>query len=178
MDKRLKRLLFYYICSALGVTFVLSGTIISHLYAASLAKTLSQFETLKIHQIKMKGAIKKIEKTTVEIGLIIPYSYKPEEMGERILTAIDSIKTRLRGVNITLGNFDRRENELFLPVTLTGVIDSYVVFVKEVGYLQSMISPVMLIDSVSMAKATTKEEVSYEIKGVMKIISRSKGGNI
>ncbi|MCX5830114.1 MAG: hypothetical protein NTV58_19260 [Deltaproteobacteria bacterium] len=176
----MKRLLIYYTLSALGVTFILSVTVLSHQYTASLAKTLSQFQALKINNVKMKGAIKEIEKTTARIDLLIPANYKTEEMEERILTAIDSIKTRMKGVNITLGTFDRKANELALPIALTGTIDDYAMFVNEISYLQSIVSPVMFIDNVSIAKGTseTRGEVSFEIKGAMKITSHPKGGKL
>lgn len=177
MDK-MKRLLIYYAASALCAVAIISGAILSDRYITSLSNTLNQFQTLQINNFKMKGATKEMGVTLSRVDSMIPASYKSEEMEGAILTLVDSIKSRMKGVNIMVGNFDRKENEVALPVTITGNMGDYAAFVNDLGYLQSMISPFLLIDSVSILKSfdETKEVVIFDIKGIIKIQSRGVDG--
>jgi hypothetical protein len=177
MDKKLKRLLIYYAVSAFFSTVSLAGAILSDRYITSLSNTLNQFQTLKINHFKMKGSLREMEATSSRVHSIIPSDYKPEEMEGAILTAVDSLKSRIKGVNIVIGNFDRKENEVSLPITMTGNMGDYIAFVNELGYLQSLISPFLFIDSVSIAKSSdeTREAIIFNIKGILKIQSRTTG---
>ena len=178
MDKKLKRLLIYYAVAAFCVTVTISGAVLSDYYITSLSNTLNQFQTLKINHIKMKSSIKEMEITSARIESMIPPNYKVEEMEGAILITIDSIRSRIKGADIVVGNFDRKENEVALPITLTGTIGDYTTFISDVGYLQSLTSPFMFINSVSISKssAESKETVDFDIRGVLKIQSRSTGG--
>ncbi|MCX5854963.1 MAG: hypothetical protein NTZ24_10450 [Deltaproteobacteria bacterium] len=178
MDKKLKRLLIYYVLSAFCATVLISGAILSDHYITSLSNTLNQFQTLKINHIKMKGSIKEMEITSEKIHSMVPPNYKVEEMEGAILMAVDSIRSRMKGTDMMVGNFDRKENEVALPITLKGAIGDYTTFISDIGYLQSLMSPFMFINSVSILKssAESKEAVNFDIRGVLKIQSRSTGG--
>ncbi len=178
MNNKLKRLLIYYTISALFATVSISGAILSDRYITSLSNTLNQFQTLKINHIKMKGAVKEMETTSAKVQSMIQPNYKVEEMEGAILIAVDSIKSRMKGADIMLGNFERKENEIALPVTITGAIRDYAAFINNLGYLQSLTSPFMFINSVSISKPSTetKEAVNFDIRGVLKIQSRITGG--
>jgi hypothetical protein len=178
MDKKLKRLLIYYAVSAFFATLLVSGAILSDRYIKSLSNTLNQFQTLKINFFKMKGTLREMESTSSRVQSIIPSDYKSDKMEGALLGAVDSIKSKMKGVNILIGNFDRKENEIALPVTITGNMTDYTMFVSDLDYLQSLISPFMLIDSVSIAKSSDdmKQAVVFNMKGVLKIQSRTTGG--
>jgi hypothetical protein len=126
----------------------------------------------------MKRAIKEMEITSARIESMIPPNYKVEEMEGAILITVDSIRSRIKGADIMVGNFDRKENKVALPITLTGAIGDYTTFISDIGYLQSLTSPFMFINSVSISKSSveSKEAVNFDIKGVLEIQSRSTGG--
>lgn len=178
MDGKLKRLLIFYGLSAFIATSLISGAILTNKYITSLSNTLNQFQTLKINYYKMRGAVREMEETSSRVQSIIPSDYKPEEMEGAVLAIVDSIKTRMKGVSIETGNFERKENEIILPITITGTVHEYAIFLQELRYLQSLISPFMFIETVSITKSLfeTKEVVVYNIKGILKIQSRTTGG--
>jgi hypothetical protein len=158
MDQRLKRLLIYYAVSAFCATALISGAIISDRYITSLSNTLNQFQTLKINSVKMKTAT--------------------EEMEGAILTTVDAIKTRMKGADINLANLEKKENEVSLPIIITGAMGEYASFINDIGYLQSLASPFMFISSISISKSPDekKSAVIFEIKGTLKMRSFGTGG--
>ncbi len=179
MNDKLKKLLIYYGVSAFCATILISGAILSDRYITSLSNTLDQFQTLKINNIKMKSAVKEMEATAARVESMIPPNYKVEEMEGAILTTLDSLRTRMKGVDILVANFDRKENEVALPVTITGAIGEYTQFVNDVGYLQALTSPFMFIQSVSISRSPAekkREALHFDIRGVLKIQSRITGG--
>jgi hypothetical protein len=178
MDRKLKRLLFFYTVSAFCAVVFISGAILSGRYITSLSNTLNQFQTLKTNHIKMKGSIKEMEITSAKIQSMIPHNYKVEEMEGAILLAVDSIRSRMKGADMKVGTFERKENEVSLPVTIVGTIQDYTMFVHDLGYLQAMTSPFVFINSVSLSKSSTeaKDAVAFDIKGVLRIQSRTTGG--
>jgi hypothetical protein len=178
MDQRLKRLLIYYAASAFCATAIISGAIISDSYITSLSNTLNQFQTLKINSVKMKTATKDMDKLSVNIGSLIPPNYHAEEMEGAILTTVDAIKTRMKGADINLANLEKKENEVALPIFITGAMGEYALFINDVEYLQSLASPFMFISSISISKSSDekKSSVIFEIKGTLKIRSFGTGG--
>jgi hypothetical protein len=174
---RLKRLLIYYAMVAFLAAVLISGAIVSNRYSKSLSNTLDQFETLKINQFKMKGAVREMEATSSQVHSIIPSDYTLEQMEGALLKAVDSIKSKMKGANILVGSFAKAGNELHLPLTITGNLLDYMRFVNELSYLQSMTSPFMFIDSVSMEKSSAEkhEIIVYSIKGTLKIQSQAIG---
>jgi len=178
MDSKLKRLLFFYTVSVCCAVVLISGAILSGRYITSISNTLNQFQTLKINHIKMKGSIKEMEITSAKIQSMVPPDYKAAEMEGAILMAVDSIRSRMKGADMMVGNFERKENEVSLPITIVGTIRDYTMFVHDLGYLQAMTSPFVFINSVSLSKSSTetKDAVAFDIKGVLRFQSRSTGG--
>jgi hypothetical protein len=178
MDQRLKRLLIYYAVSAFCATALISGAIISDRYITSLSNTLNQFQTLKINSVKMKTATKDMDKLSVNVGSLIPPHYQTEEMEGAILTTVDAIKTRIKGADINLSNLEKKENEVSLPIIITGAMGEYASFINDIGYLQSLASPFMFISSISISKSPDekKSAVLFEIKGTLKMRSFGTGG--
>lgn len=175
MDKRLKKIIFYQAATALFSVIIISGALLSEKYVTTLSDTLNQFQILRINSIKMKDATKNMRATSLSAMSIIPLHYKPEELEGAILSTLDSIKARMKDVSLTVANFDRKSNEITLPVTIRGSIRDYGDFLHNIGYLQSLVSPFFFIDSLSMVKSTeeTKEEVVFAISGLLKIQSPS-----
>jgi len=180
MDIKLKRLLIYYAVSAFLATVLISGAMLSDRYIASLSNTLNQFQTLKINHYKMKGAVREMEATSSKVHSIIPSDYKPEEMEGAILASVDSIKSRIKGSNVAIENFNKKDNEVSLPVTITGNMGDYTIFINNLSYLQSLTSPFFFIDTVSISKSSDEahEAVVYSIKGFLRIKSRTTGGRV
>jgi hypothetical protein len=177
MDAKLKRLLLHYAASAFLATVLISGAIISESYITSLEDTLNKFQTVKINSVKMKEATRKEGETAASARSIFrPYD-KSEAMEGTILTAIDSIKSRMKNVDIMVDNFERKGDEIALPVAVTGVIHDYIAFINHIGYLQSLISPFFYINSVSISNLSDEKGavVNFEIKGTLRMQSVNYG---
>ena len=177
MDARLKRLLLHYAASAFLATALISGAMISESYITSLADTLNKFQTVKINSVKMKEATRKEGETVASARSIFrPYD-KSEAIEGTILTAIDSIKSRIKNVDIMVDNFEKKGDEITLAVAMTGVIHDYTAFINHIGYLQSMISPFFYINSVSISNLSDEKRalVNFEIKGTLRMQSVNYG---
>jgi hypothetical protein len=61
MDRKVKRLLVFYITSALCCTLVFCGGILADKYASSLLTSYDLFQTIKVKKVNMKEAIKNID---------------------------------------------------------------------------------------------------------------------
>jgi hypothetical protein len=172
MDARLKSILLRYAASAFLATALISGAFISESYITSLTDTLNKFQTVKINSVKMKEATKKESQTVTSARSILQPHDKSEAMEGTILTTIDSIKSRMKNVDIMVDNFEKKGNDITLPVVITGVIHDYAAFINHVGYLQSLISPFFYINSVSIISNLSDEKgalVNFEIKGTLKM---------
>jgi len=178
MDSKLRRLLIYYTVSAMLAATLISGTVLSSRYIASLSNTLNQFQTLKINHYKMKSAIREMEATALKVHSVIPSDNRPEEMEGAILGTVDAIKSRMRGATVVLEDFNKKESEVSLPITITGNISDYTIFINNLSYLESLTSPFLFIDTLSMAKSPGEahETIAYSIKGILRIQSQMAGG--
>ena len=177
MDAKLKWLLLRYALSALLAMAVMSGAIITESYITSLGDTLNKFQTLKINSVKMKEATRKEVETVASVRSIFRSYDKNEAMEGAILTAIDSIKSRMKDADIMVDNFEKKGDEIVLPVTMTGEIHDYTAFINHIGYLQSMISPFFYINSVSISNLSDEKRalVNFEIKGTLRMQSVNYG---
>ncbi|MEN6317697.1 MAG: hypothetical protein ABFD82_02930 [Syntrophaceae bacterium] len=179
IDAKLKRLLFYYAFSALCATVLISGSILTEKYTTSLTDTLNKLQTLKINSIQMKEASKKMGLTVENIRSMLPTYTKTEAMEGVILTTLDSIKSNKKDVNITVTNFERKGDEIALPLTLTGTIRDYTTFINLFGYLQSLNLPLFAINDVMLSNQSDGKYISthFEIRGALKMQSVIIGGS-
>jgi hypothetical protein len=179
MDAKLKALLLRYALSALLSTVLMSGAIITESYITSLGDTLNKFQTLKINSVKMKEASRKEGETFASVRSILRSYAKDEATEGTILTAIDSIKSRMKNADIMVDNFEKKGSETALPVALTGMVHDYTAFINHIGYLQSLISPFFYINSVSISNLSDEKGalVNFEIKGTFRMQSVNMDSN-
>jgi Tfp pilus assembly protein PilO len=179
MDAKLKALLLRYSLSALLATVLMSGAIITESYMTSLGDTLNKFQTLKINSVKMKEASRKEGKTVASVRSIFRSYAKDEATEGTILTAIDSIKSRMKNVDIMVDNFEKKGDETALPVAMMGTVHDYTAFINHIGYLQSLISPFFYINSLSISNPSDEKGalVNFEIKGTLRMQSVNMGSN-
>jgi hypothetical protein len=102
---------------------------------------------------------------------------KAEAMESAILTTVDSIKSHMKGVDITVANFEKKGDEVALPVTLTGQIRDYTVFINNINYLQSLTLPLYYIDSLSITDQSDEKKavIKFDIQGTLKMQSVNMG---
>jgi hypothetical protein len=179
LDAKLKRLLLYYAVSALCAIVFISGSILTEKYMRSLTDTLNKFQTLKINSIRMKEASKNIGLTVEKIRSLLPTYNKTEAMESVILTAIDSIMSNKKDINVTIANFEKKGEEISLPVTLTGTIRDYTTFINLIGYLQSHDVPLFSISDVMISNQSDGKYLitHFEIRGALKMQSVNMGGS-
>jgi Tfp pilus assembly protein PilO len=179
MDSKLKKLLLYYAVSALFATVLISGAILTETYITSLSDTLNKFQTLKINSVKMKETSKNVGDTMVNVRALFPSYDKTEAMEGAILTAIDSIKSRIKGADIAIANFEKKGDEIALPVSIIGTIQDYTVFINDIGYLQSLVAPFFFINDLTISNRSDAKNavISIEIKGIVKMQLVNIGGS-
>ena len=179
MDARLKWLLTRYALSALLATALVSGAIVTESYLTSLEDTLTKFQTLKINSVKMKETSRKEDETVASVKSIFRQYDKKEALEGAILTSVDAIKARMKTADILVENFDRKGDEITLPIVMTGVIHDYGAFVGNVGYLQSLMSPFFYMNSLSITNMADEKGalVNFEVRGAMRMQAVNIGDN-
>jgi len=177
MDAKLKKLLFYYAASAFCATLLISGSILTESYITSLSETLNKFQTLKINSIKMKEASKHMDETLANVRSVLPSYDKTDALEGLILTTVDSIKAHMKGVDITVVTFEKKGDEISLPLTLTGQIRDYTVFINNINYMQSFTLPFFHIESLSISDRSYEKTaaIHFDIKGTLKMHSVNMG---
>ena len=171
MDAKLKKLLLYYAVSAFFATALISGAIVTEKYMESLSDTLNKIQTLKINSIKMKEASRKAGETYTTIRSSFSSYDKTDAIEGTLLTTVDSIKSRMQNIDITITNFEKKGSEIELPVVLTGTIHDYLRFINQIGYLQSLPSPVFYISGVTISDQSDTQNavINFEIRGSLKM---------
>jgi hypothetical protein len=179
MDAKLKKLLRYYAASALCATMLISGAFLTENYMTSLSDTLDKFQTLKINSVKMKEASRKAGETLATVRSAFSSYDKTEAMEGTILTTLDSMKARMKNSDITVTKFEKKGNEIELPVTVNGTIQDYAIFINNIGYLQSLPSPVFYISGVTISDQSDEKNavINFEIRGALKMQTAPAGGS-
>jgi len=179
IDAKLKRLLFYYAVSALCATVLISSSILTERYITSRTDTLNKFQTLKINSIRMKEASKEMGITVGKIRSMLPTYTKTEAMESVILTTLDSIKSNKKDITVTITNFERKGDEITLPVNLSGTIRDYTTFINLIGYLQSHNLPLFAINDIMISNQSDGKNsmTHFDLKGTLKMQSVTMGGS-
>lgn len=179
MDAKLKKLLRYYAVCAFLTTVLISGALLTENYMTSLSDTLDKFQTLKINSLKMKEASRKAGETLSTVRSAFSSYDKTEAMEGTILTAVDSIKSRMKSADITVTNFEKKGSEIELPIIVTGTIQDYADFINHIGYLQSLPSPIFYISGVTISDQSDEKNtvINFEIRGALKMQTVPVGGS-
>jgi hypothetical protein len=178
IDAKLKKFLSYYAVSAICATVFISGSILTEKYLTNLTDTLNKFQTLKINSIRMKEASKNMGISVEKIQSMLPAYTKTEAIESIILTTLDSIKTNKKDITVTVTNFERKGDEITLPVNLSGTIHDYTTFINLIGYLQSHSLPIFAINDIMISNQSDGKNslTHFDIKGVLKMQSVAIGG--
>jgi ribosomal protein L16 Arg81 hydroxylase len=114
-----------------------------------------------------------------KIRSMLPTYTKTEAIESVILTTLDSIKTNKKDITVTVTNFERKGDEIALPVNLSGTIRDYTTFINLIGFLQSHSLPVVAINEIMISNQSDgKSSIThFDIKGVLKMQSVAIGGD-
>jgi hypothetical protein len=173
MDSNLRKYFFYYAMSGLCAALAVSGIILSQKYINVLSTALNQYEILHVNKLAMMRADQDIKTAITYIKSIMPYYENQETMEDMIAIALDKIVSRLKGADVSAANFESKENEINLLVTIKGKISDYKTFINDIGYLQSQRSPFFFINQLELSFKSADEKlgagVFYEIRGTLKM---------
>jgi hypothetical protein len=169
MDRKVKRLLVFYITSALCCTLVFCGGILADKYASSLLTSYDLFQTIKVKKVNMKEAIKNIDVAIAQVRAEMPRNMGQESSEADILLALDILKSRLKSCAISIDTLEKKDDDITLPVTIRGVLSDYHKFMNDLGYIQALRFPFFVISTMSIDKLEReqKEIVIFEIKGAL-----------
>jgi len=170
VQKRLKYYFFFYIAALILFLTVLSSAILFSKYAASLGTTLSKLYTIKINLAKIRDTIKDIDNSLYDIGKIIPRDMPGTPSIKYIYIGLDTLKDLFGKAKVTTAVIEDKGDELRLPITISGTITDYTVFLKNIGNLQTMKFPFFTIGSLVLTSVTgVKGEIAfaYEIQGIL-----------
>jgi hypothetical protein len=174
-DSKLHRLLVYYVLAGLFFLVSLASAVMVHKYSDSLADTVDKLLSLKVSLIKIKAAAGDVKRSTAFLKAAVPARFFDDPPERSILVGLDAVRIRMKGDEVTTSELLYKENEVNLPVMIRGNLRDYSNLVNNVGYLQAMRFPFFSIMSLSIKKTGELEgqEVSYEIKGELKVPGRT-----
>lgn len=164
IDKKLRRLFFYYALAGLLFLTALSGVIISTRYENFLSGVLRDLEKGRQNLLVMQGAIADMDAVIAGVDQIAPPHVTSRAPETQILISLDGLKSRMRDAEIIVASFQYRGDEVNLPVVIKGPLKDYADFVNAVGYLQLRGLPVFDISTILLSQSPDKT-VSYEIMG-------------
>jgi hypothetical protein len=178
VQRKLKRLYTYY--AAAGVFFLvcLSSSLLFGKYLQSLDETMDKLRTLQVSLLKMDMAQKEIRASLSVVESIVPRGVFEEPPEAYLYKGLDDLKARMAEASIVLAPLEIKEDEVRLPLTLTGPIADYRGFVLSVGYLQVASFPFFAATSLVISRQDNdgKVNVHYEIQGAL-TMPRSANGS-
>ncbi|MBA4416508.1 MAG: hypothetical protein C0392_01150 [Syntrophus sp. (in: bacteria)] len=172
---KLKRLFAYYIAAVFCFMICLSSLIFYGKYLESLQETVNKLYRLKANASKIVIATKEITASLPDMNRTIPPGIYSESSEKFIFVGLDDLKNRLGEADVAFTTIEVKDNELRLPVVITGSINDYSQFVKNVGYLQSMRFPFFTFTSLALSRSEKAGGgmVAYEIQGILSILKNN-----
>jgi hypothetical protein len=170
VQKKLKPFFVSYILALAVFLLVLSCAVLFNRYASTLGETLDKLYILKINFIKVKNTIEDIKGTLRDSGQLIPPGRSKGTSATYMYSGLDTLRSYVGKAHVTVAAIEDKGNELRMPLTITGAVADYPVFLNSVGRLQSMRFPFFAITNLTMAKNITTAggaAVSFEIQGVL-----------
>jgi hypothetical protein len=185
MDRKLKRLLAFYIAAATCCATIVCLGIVADRYAASLMETFDVYQTLKINKANMKNSIKTMDVAMARLRAEVPEDFSKEAVESSILLTFDDLKSRLKGCQIAIGGLEHKDGAISLPVNIQGILTNYRVFLNNLGALQALNFPFFAISEVSLGKSeemardgkAKQMPVLFKIKGALTMQTSLPGGD-
>ena len=135
MDRKIKKLLFLYIASALCCSIVFGGGILADKYASSLLTSYDLFQTIKVKKVNMKEAVRDIDLAIAKVRAGMPRDMSLETSEANVLLALDILKSRFKSYTVTIEILEKKEAEITLPIVIRGILTDYAKFMEDIGYL-------------------------------------------
>lgn len=169
IKKKLNRL---YLCySAACIVFMASfaASMLCEKYVESLNRTIDKLYKMKSSASRIDMSLKEIEASLPDTNKMVPSAVFVAPSERFIFAGLDTIKNRMADGEVTFGTLERKDTELRLPVTVTGAIRDYRIFIGALGDLQSMRFPFFSITGLSLSgnDKEGKGVVTYEVQGVL-----------
>lgn len=155
-----------------GILFLLSvsGAIVIRKYTESLAVTLDRLQEFNIQYIKVRNAIDDMTGSVRMIKEYMPRDRTDQSVQERLLCALDDLKSKAGGAEITIANIEDKEDDVQLPLSIKGPLKDYTRLVNYTGYLQSLKFPFFAVTNVNIWRDgdDVAGNALFEIKGILK----------
>lgn len=148
----------------------LSANIVTYNYNFNLADTYRKLQTVKYNMAKMKDLPGTIDKALSDIKLVFPPGQNILTPETQIFTAIDALKLKFAGNEVSFTAMESKDNNISMPVLIKGEFDDYSAFVDSVGYLQSLKFPFFSVEGISLSQAQAFGPVRFEVKGKLKTL--------
>jgi hypothetical protein len=167
---RLRKLLLVYGLTGVIMLITLSGAILMKKYVDSLYATLDRLQEFNIKYIKVRSATDDIEKSLIRLRSLMSVDSAEQSKEERMLMALDDLKTKAGSSEITVANIEDKGADLQLPLTVRSPLKDYTSFVNFVGYLQSLKFPFFGITGIKIQRSddSAASATSFELKGALK----------
>ncbi|MEW6162907.1 MAG: hypothetical protein AB1606_06315 [Nitrospirota bacterium] len=149
----LKRTITFHLIAGITLSIIIVSVTLLTKYENSLLDTIRKFELIRINALRMKQTIMDIDSVIKWINNLLPPYYYSKSHKESMLLALDNIKMTIKGADITVTNFGDKAGEITLPVNISIPVDDYAVLVNNVGYLQSLNFPYLVVNNIVIAKA-------------------------
>ena len=171
IHEKLRRLYRRFVVAALLFFVCLSSAILFDKYHESLQETVDKLYKLKGGFSRVDMAIKEINAWLPDISATIPSDIFRESSEKYLYIGLDEVQMRVGNADISLAVLENKDDELRLPVVITGPLADYQRFVSNVGYLESMRFPFFAFTNLSVSRQEKEgaNVVLYEIQGVLTV---------
>lgn len=149
---------------ALASVIALSAVVASK-YDGSLNETASQLETVKRTLSRKSSSSHEFDLVLSRMKALIPPDFNAKTTEEQIFFAIDNLKSRFSGVDVTVANLEDRGDMVSMPVVIKGTLKTYSSFVSDIGYLTALRFPYFGINDASLS--VKDANIMYVINGAL-----------
>jgi len=162
--------LFIFGLSGMFLMVTASGALVMKKYTDSLYATFDRLQEFNIQYIKVRAAVDDIERSLIRLKSILPVGPAGQSKEERMLMALDDLKTKAGSSEITVANIEDKGADVQLPVTIRSSLKDYTSFANFDGYLQALKFPFFGITGIKIQRSDDQASSlpSVEIKGALK----------
>ena len=167
----MKQPLLLYVMSGVLCAVVISGALISNKYRESYVHAFDNMQKVKENVGKMESEAGRINESMIRMKSQLPANVLSGATDQFIFAGLDDIKSRVKDATIAVTEVENKDNEIILPVSISGPMKDYPVFIGQVRYLQNMRFPFFSANNVSVSHSQDGGSggVVYKIEGVLRM---------
>jgi hypothetical protein len=168
--KKLRGHFVGYLASGIAFLLVLASILLLSEYRASLTATVDRLAAMKISLIKVRSTMGEMNRFLDAASSAMPRDIVTGEPSKYLYSGLDTIRGTMGKAQLTVSKIERKDDEVLLPVTVSGPVGSYPAFVGALSHLQDMRFPFFTIAGLTMKvdkDAESRPVLFYELRGLL-----------